>query len=775
MILPLLLTLWQIGAQAPQPAPDSLVYNGREGELAVAIPKSESAVAVDGFLNEDVWESAAILTGFSQYAPVDGRPAEDSTEVRVWYSSDAIYFGVKAYDEYGSVRATLADRDRINSDDQIRILLDTFDDGRGAFLFGVNPLGVQADGVRNEGVGWGGADQSPDFLFDSKGRLTDYGYEVEIRIPFKSLRYQAGGTQDWGINVIRIVQRSGQEQTWTPARRGRASFLAQSGKLVGLTNMRRGLVLDLNPLAVSKISGSNDEGDGWAYDGGTPELGMNIRWGLMPNFTLNGTINPDFSQVEADVGQVPVDPRFAISFPEKRPFFVEGNENFNTPNQLIYSRRIAAPIAAAKLTGRMGDTNIGFLSAVDDRALSLTGEDRPIYNILRLRTNFGESSTLGGLYTDKMDGESFNRVAGADIRHVFGGLYTLQMQGVQSFTSRVGGPMQTGPLWDASIDRTGRNFGFRYGIRGVAPEFHTATGFINRTGVILPNIANRFTYFGSPDARLQNWTLRASVNAVYEYDEFIGGNSPLEALLRLNNSFDLSGGWRLEATPLLERVRFDPDFYAGYALVRPGPAGTDTVAFAIPDPQINVGFSGGISTPQFSNFSANLDLIVARDVNYLETGHVRLSVATAEVNWRPTDRVRVNGRYLHQQRVRRGDGSLFSTANIPRLKVEYQLSRPVFFRLVAQYNAQERDRLRDPLTGEVFLIRNSELDPYVVSTSEASNDLRLDWLFSYQPSPGTVFFAGYGSSLTEPDALRFQDLRRLNDGFFLKLSYLFRL
>src|SRR5680860_197964 len=208
-MLPLLLTLWQVGAEPPQPPTDSLVYNGRESELTVAIPKSESAVSIDGFLNEDVWQNAAILTGFSQYAPVDGRPAEDSTEVRVWYSSEAIYFGVKAFDEHGSVRATLADRDKIESDDQIRILLDTFDDGRGAFLFGVNPLGVQSDGVRNEGVGFGRPDLSPDFLYDSGGRVTEFGYEVEIRIPFKSIRYQASDTQDWGIHVIRVVQRSG--------------------------------------------------------------------------------------------------------------------------------------------------------------------------------------------------------------------------------------------------------------------------------------------------------------------------------------------------------------------------------------------------------------------------------------------------------------------------------------------------------------------------------------------------------------------------------------
>lgn len=772
-MLPLLLTLWQVAAVQAEPPPDSLVYNGRLNELAVEIPKAPAEIEVDGVLDEPVWNTAAILTGFSQYSPVDGRPAEDSTEVRVWYSSQAIYFGVKAYDAYGSVRATLADRDRIESDDQVRILLDTFDDGRGAFLFAVNPLGVQADGVRNEGVGFGRADHSPDFVFDSEGRVTDYGYEVEIRIPFKSLRYQAASVQDWGINIIRIVQRTGQEQTWTPARRGRASFLAQSGKLVGLKDMRRGLVLDLNPLATAKVSGT-EEADGWDYGGGTPEFGVNVRWGMMPNFTLNGTINPDFSQVEADVGQVPVDPRFAVSFPEKRPFFVEGSENFNTPNDLVYSRRIGAPLAAAKLTGRMGATNIGILSAVDDESLSRSGEDRPIYNIVRLRTNFGESSTAGAIYTDKIDGESFNRVVGGDARIIFARQYELQLQGVQSFSDD-GGEALSGPLWEATIDRTGRTFGLRYSIKGVHPDFRTGAGFVNRTDILRPSLTHRFTRFGSPDALLQNWTIRASMNGVYDYNEFFEGRGPLEALLRLHNSFDLSGGWRLQATPLLERVRFDPAFYAGYGLERLAAAGLDTVPFILPDPQVNIGLSGGLETPQFKRFSGKLDFTVARDVNYFETGHVRLTAVTLEADWRPTDRVRVNGRYLHQRRVRPGDGSRFSTANIPRVKVEYQVSRPMFFRLVAQYTSQERDVLRDPSTGQPFLIRGSESEPYVFSTARSSNDLRLDALFSYQPTPGTVFFAGYGSSLAEPEPLRLTDLQRVNDGFFLKLSYLFRL
>jgi hypothetical protein len=159
---------------------------------------------------------------------VDGLPAQDSTEVLIFYTSHAIYFGVRAYEPHGIVNATLADRDRITGDDFVQILLDTFNDRRRALLFAVNPRGVQSDGTFADGSG---TDLNPDFIFDSKGRVTEYGYELEIRIPFKSLRYQSADVQSWGINVLRRVQHSGQEHTWTPAERSAPSFLAQSGTL----------------------------------------------------------------------------------------------------------------------------------------------------------------------------------------------------------------------------------------------------------------------------------------------------------------------------------------------------------------------------------------------------------------------------------------------------------------------------------------------------------------------------------------------------------------
>ena len=251
--------------QAPATASTdtAVVYSGRAGQLTVRLPRIDGDVSVDGKLDEAVWRRAAVLADFSQYAPVDGLPAEDSTEVRVWYSASAIYFGIRAREPHGAVHATVADRDHIDGDDYVSILLDTFHDGRRAFLFNVNPLGIQADGIRSEGAGnagnardFSGIDLSPDFVFQSRGHVTAAGYEVEVRIPFKSIRYQSARVQNWGIQIVRQVQHSGYQVTWTPAKQASASFLAQGGTLEGLMELHRGLVLDLNPVATTKIEGA---------------------------------------------------------------------------------------------------------------------------------------------------------------------------------------------------------------------------------------------------------------------------------------------------------------------------------------------------------------------------------------------------------------------------------------------------------------------------------------------------------------------------------------
>ncbi|MEZ4417082.1 MAG: DUF5916 domain-containing protein [Gemmatimonadota bacterium] len=777
LCIPILLMASPLAAQVGRP------YVGTRTDLSVVVPRVEVGVEVDGALDEPIWRDAALLTGFSQYSPQDGVPARDSTEVLVWYSHEAIHFGVRAFAPPGSVRATLADRDRIDNDDQIQILLDTFDDARRALVFGVNPLGVQLDGIRVEGESTGGhgfqaeaeihpLDRNPDFVYESSGRLEPWGYQVELRVPFKSLRYRPDEVQTWGINVIRIVQASGHSQTWTPARRGRSSFLAQSGRLEGLTGFERGLVLDINPVVTARADGGAVGSGSWDYDRVGPEFGGSVRWGVTENLTLNGTVNPDFSQVEADAEQLSYDPRLAIAFPEKRPFFLEGSERFRVPNSLIYTRRIVRPDIAAKLSGKISSADMGALFAIDDRASSRTGE-RPVFGIVRLTRDLGAASTLGMVYTDRTEGDDYNRVGGLDARLVRGA-YTLSLQGALS-ANRDAIVDGTGHLWDVAFGRAGRRFGFDTRFRGTSADFVAGSGFLSRTGTVLLQATPRVTRPGAPGARLESYSLSLNLSGSWLHDAFWDGADPEDLKFHINNSWTLAGGWQLGASLLLERFWYLPYLYTDYALEVPvSPGVSDTAAFTGTPWLDNLDLVLSVSTPTWSTFGANAMVIVGRDENFDEWAPADIVILSGGLDWRPTDRVRVSPTYSRQQYIRPGEGTTVRVRDIPRLKVEYQLSRAVFIRVVGQYDAVWRDALRDDTrTDAPILIRDAE-GTFAPAGEVSRNRITADVLFSYQPSPGTVVFAGYGSAMSEADAFRFRDVQRSADGFFVKVSWLFR-
>lgn len=749
------------------------VYNARDGHTSVRVPSLEASVTIDGVLDEEVWGLAALLTGFSQYQPVDSRPSPDSTEVRIWYARDAIHFGVRAFEPHGDVRGTLAERDKVGADDNVEIHLDTYNERNRAFVFIVNPLGVQADGTKSEGGGFipganvmpGQNDLSADFQWESRGRLTDYGYEVEIRIPFSTLRYPGSPVQDWGIQIQRNVQHRGAEDTWTPTRRAAASFIDQAGLLVGLTGMHHGQVVQLNPELTNTIQGAPSAPDGeWSYDA-EPRLGGNVRWGMGSNWVLNGTVRPDFSQVEADATQIAADERFALFYAERRPFFVEGVDQFNVPNTLVYTRTIVQPEAAMKLTGKMGRTDVAVLSALDGRGRDPEAP-RPVVNIARVRRGFGDQSTAGMLYSERVGGGRANRVVDADVRHVFGGMYYAQFQAVMSHTSE-GGVSHTAPMWEAVVDRTGRSYGFHYGILAIGDDFAADNGFVPRTGIVQPGVANRFTLYGAPGALVDRFNVFARWEGVWDYDDFFDGRSLLESRAFLNSQLTFRGGWNLGVSPSFGSYAFEASDYAHVF--------TGTLADPLPFvPSGRIGTFAtqvSLSTPQFSAFTASVGATLGNDVDFLETSRVRRLDYNASLEARPTQQLRVGATYRSTSFTRRRDDVRTASTRIPRLKVEYQATRSLFLRVVAQYTAVEREPLRDPRTGEVLLLQSGGL--FMPSEGTRSNQLRTDWLFSFRPSPGTVFFLGYGNTLREPDPLSFRNLERTEDAFFVKVSYLF--
>ena len=775
LVLCVLLPTTLAASTAP---PRNGVYHGRQRQLAVAIPKVTHDVKIDGVLAATEWGGAALLTGFSQYTPVDRAPADDSTEVSVMYSEHAIYVAVRAFEPHGRAVQTLADRDRITGEDHVRLYFDTFDDKRRAFVIMANAVGIQGDGIWTEtGSGSGGTDMSPDFVFESKGQVTADGYVVEMRIPFKSLRYQKSEQQRWGIHVMRHVQHSGSVQSWVPAENSQPSLLGQAGSLEGLRGLRRGLVLDVNPVVTSQSTGAprSTTDPRWRYTTSDPEYGGNVRWGATPNLSVSGTVNPDFSQVEADVGQVVFDPRASIAFPEKRPFFLEANENFEVPNTLIHTRTINAPVAAAKVSGKVGGLNVGLLSAMDDAIVSASGEDNPVFTIARIRRDLGARNNAGFVFTDRTEGSSWNRVAGFDTRLLMGG-FVFAGQVAASMTHAAGVDDAPRPLFDFSLVKPGRSRGLNVTFEGVHDEFFTASGFIPRPGIAHANINHRWSFFPK-NRRAEAISFSGILDNTWLWDRFTAGSEPDDIKLQTSTNVRWRGGWNTNLFTFAETFRYPAFLYENFYVEMRDASGavTDTVPYTGTHRLPNYGTDINVSTPQWQKFSGSFGVTAGHDDNFDEWSSAWIFFTSATLNYRPTDRARLEARWIEQRYYRTDDNSLVRQRMIPRLKVEYQVARPVFVRLVGQYDASKVDSLRDATrTNFPVLIRNPD-GSFRRATGTQRGSFRGDALFSYQPNPGTVFFFGYGSSYLSPRFLGREEFDRTRDGFFLKASYLFHM
>ena len=734
---------------------------------AATIPRIESAVTIDGVLDEPAWRDAARLGGFRQYMPVDGRPAEERTEVLVWYSATAIHFGIVAHARDAStIRATVADRDDIGRDDRVTIFLDTFDDRRRAFLFAVNPLGAQADGVHTEGSAaagrmfGGGADYSPDFHFDSRGTLTDSGYVVEVRIPFKSLRYPTGDAHRWGLQIKREIPSSGYEDTWTDVRRAGASFLAQAGHIDGLRDLERGVVTELQPFVTATSSGLRSIETG-RFERDGPELdgGANLRLGFT-QFALDATLNPDFSQVESDAGLVTVNERFALFVSEKRPFFLEGIELFSTPNQLVYTRRIVDPLVGGKITGKLGAWTLAHLTALDERP----GDDA-LANVTRVRRDLAGSSTAGVTLTSREGGGAFNRVVAADTRLVFRRLYFFEAQLGGSWTGDDVLATRSAPIWKLELDRTGRAWGFNYSIDGTGDGFQAQLGFVPRNGITTAHAFNRLSWYGARGALLESFTTFFGPSYVWRYGE-LGREGAIEGEENINLTARFRGGWELTGSIGRSFYELDPQDYSLYTVERSGGA----VEPYVPPSRISglVSPTIGIETPIWQRANASFDISRGSVPIFLEGSEGRETRATLSVALRPTAMVRIAGSAVMSRIERERDGSEFARVLIPRLRVEYQPVRALFFRAIGEYRSERVAALRDARTGEPLSIAGTPM------LGEEGGDLRGEWLISYQPTPGTVAFAGYTSTHRSPLADRWTGFEREIDGFFVKLAYQFR-
>jgi len=779
----LLLAMLLVQGPAAAPFADTTSHSGRAGQTVITPPRLDGPTVVDGILDEPQWRRAARLTGFSQFTPVDGVRAADSTEVLVWYSATALHIGVRAFDTSGAVHATLATRDHIGSDDNVQIFLSTFNDGRQAMVFAVNPLGIQADGALNESgglscgmTGCGSATRQPpdlsqDFVWQSKGRITPQGYVVEIEIPFKSIRFQSGKSQTWGINFLRVVQRTGQEETWTRVKLSASSFLAQSGKLEGLTDLDAGHVLDVVPTVTSRVAGTPPAaGAAFDYSGGSPQFGGDLRYGLTPNLTLHATAHPDFSQVESDVTQFAFDPRQAIRYPERRPFFLDGVEQFDAPFGLIYTRRIVQPVFASKLTGKVGDNQVGILAAVDDKTGSAFG-DNPIYAIVRASHDLGPGARIAGLWTEEHDGDAVNRVLDIDGR-IVSGINSFTFAAAAAHDDR-NGVVTDAPIWSAGFRRAGRNFRINYGISGVPANFITRAGLLGQRDIVSPSIDHSYTWlFGHH--LIESLTADVTFLGNWKYNDFVHGGPIQNRYWHNNINARLKGGWNAGLSYFQESFGYDSTIYRGYGLQHADGSVTPFTGGGARLP--NHDYVLSINTPAWKQFDFSFFVLAGLDdENYGEWTSGRLITGSIGMDIRPSDQLRFNANWNDTRVWRPTDGTRVLQQDVLVGTLEYQLSRAFQLRLITQYSAASQPDLRDDGRTNLPLVVSNGSGGYTPLLAYDNRSFQNNFLFTYLPNPGTVVYFGYGNVAARPDLALQPRLGAVQSDFFLKLSYLWRM
>lgn len=456
------------------------------------------APVVDGVVSEDEWHDAAALTLAYQVLPGDNVPASEPTMVRIGYDRDHLFLAFQARDSApDQVRGTVRRRDDVYADDYVSIYLDTFNDRRRAYVLYLNPLGVQADGIIAGGT-LADASQVPDLTWDgvftSRGRMTDAGYEVEVAIPFRTLRYANAAEATWGLHVQRWIARKAERVHWQPISRDRAELLPQMGTMTGLKAIAAQRTLDLMPAVTgalvqtpAPLTPAASPGLRQVRDG---QFGVSGTYTLTPGLTVSATVNPDFSQVEADVPQIDVNQRFALFYPERRPFFLEGGEIFRTAGvrTFVNTRQIIDPDWGVKLTGKVGAQQVGLLVAAD-RAPGTQGTpdtpgfgDRALFLVGRLRRDVRENSRIGAFVTQRSFGGGSNTMVAADGDFRVGLTGTIGLQVAASRTTAPTGDRTAGSTSYVWWEHRGRHLRLFTRAYHTSPDYDPQVGFERRTG-----------------------------------------------------------------------------------------------------------------------------------------------------------------------------------------------------------------------------------------------------------------------------------------------------
>jgi hypothetical protein len=730
--------------------------------LRFDIPRLAQAITIDGRLDEPHWQTATKLSGFLEIEPGDNCRPKAETEAMLAYDGENLYIGFVCHDDRPSaIRANVTDRDAMFGDDFAGVMIDTFRDEQNGYEFFVNPRGIQGDLRRN----FNNEDASYDAVWYSGGQVTETGWTAEIALPFRSIRFPDQDMQSWGIHVFRNRPRESREQmSWAPISRDNNCFFCQAGTMSGIAGVNHGRNLEVLPYVLASqegdLGGTDDASFDWSNDDPAGEAGFGVKYGVTPNHTLDFAYNPDFSQIESDATQIDANRTFALFYPEKRPFFLEGADMFMSTMDVVYTRSINDPELAGKFTGKSGPNAVAFMAAWDEtspyiipfeeQSLATAGTNT-YSSILRLKRDVLTESYVGLVATDRReaDGDGSNTTFGGDTRIRFNENFNVTAQVMGSYThesddsalsadfpdirfgdqdqydSFFNGESFAGFASEVDLVRSGRHYNANVFYDDYSPTFRAETGFITQNNYRLLGFWN-------------GYQLQLDQNPVFERIE-----PQLEAGRKYNYAGEFKDTWLMPSIWL--RMKGQTLFWTGYLWSEEEFAGTLVAGIERWQWDIDTAFSKYFSAGMYGNLGHS----VVRDRDDPRLGD-EWSYG-GYLNTKPQSQIRFDVTYDAFSLNELDGGSPIYDTFVTRAKLTYQFTSKLFFRVIGEY----------------------------VDDVEA---LAVDPLLSYKINPFTVFFLGSSHSFgnfeddpaTVPIEIAEPGFKQTERLFFVKFQYLFR-
>ncbi|MFB0518598.1 MAG: DUF5916 domain-containing protein [Acidobacteriota bacterium] len=687
--------------------------------------KTDNPPVIDGILDDPVWQKAPHITGFKTYYPDFGKEMGEKTVAYYAYDRENLYFAFRCFDSQpDKIKAPVTSRDNVRPGDLICVNLDSFNNQQSLYAFYSNPIGIQEDS-RLEG---GQEDPSIDMVWYSEGNIDDKGYTVEIKIPFKSIRFSHKNPVEMGVIFERMISRRSEAGTYPPLdpEHG-ANFLTQTMTLI-FHDIKHYTLFELLPAVTYSRRSSMEQGE-LASEADRGDLSLTAKYGITSDLILDGALNPDFSQVEADAGQVDFNLRYALFFPEKRPFFLEGLEKFNFGGYdsgdplgaIVHTRTIVDPLAGLKLNGKIGDKNtIASIYAMDG-LLDTEEEDFAHFSIFRYKRALSKDGFIGGFYTGRERKNGFNRVLGADgqIRinppSLFG-FHFFQSQSKLDENS----PRDDGHALGLHYFYNTRDMLLMLGLQDISKDFRTETGYITRTGItrfrsgILRMFYPDSKVIRRVDPMVHAYLIRDKFSDLYEAD------IPVDLRLILPRTSSIVIGYR-----------YATEVFLGEKFSRNG------VRF--------------IARSQFTKqFFFSLSYSRMNRIRYMADPYQGYgSDASATLRYLPSEKIHLDLSLIYSDFYRHSDSAKEYDYTIIRSRNTYQMNKYLFFRGIVEYNSFRKR-------------------------------LMTDFLASFTYIPGTVIHVGYGSLYEkirwiEGEYRAADEFLETKRGFFFKASFLWRL